>query len=94
MRQKVKILHNDEVLFNGKLQDLPLKKEYIIKRSVELFDDEDPCIIHQSYVVKDYVDKILETLVLGKSVPMNTNMELYSSLQLESIEELTIELLG
>ncbi|MCF7927187.1 MAG: hypothetical protein K9L74_06425 [Candidatus Izimaplasma sp.] len=59
MKQTVLIKHQDKTLYMGKISDIPLKKEAIIKKSIALFDDEDPCIIHQSYVVKEYVDEIL-----------------------------------
>lgn len=59
MKQQV-ILYNDTtVLFEGRISDIPILEQSIIQRSVELFDDEDPCVIHQSYVIKDYVDSIL-----------------------------------
>lgn len=59
-KKTIKITKNDQVLYNGKLIDLPLKDEYIIKKSIELFDDDDPCIIHKSYVMKGYADSLLE----------------------------------
>jgi hypothetical protein len=59
MKQVIKIIKNDKEIFNGKIADIPIKKEYIVKKSIELFDDDDPCIIHQSYVVKEFVDVLL-----------------------------------
>ncbi len=62
MKQQITITKNNKVLFDGKVANMPIKTEYIVKKSVELFDDEDPCIIHQSYVVKEYVDVLLNIL--------------------------------
>jgi len=58
-KKTLKILRNEKVIFNGKFIDLPIKESYIIQKSVELFDDEDPCIIHQSYVIKEFADQLL-----------------------------------
>lgn len=62
MKQKVKVFENDKQIYKGRLIELPIKKEYIIKKSIELFDDEDPCIIHQSFVYKEYASQILDLL--------------------------------
>ncbi len=39
-------------LFCGKLVSLPIKESLIIKKSIHFFDDEEPCFIHRSAVVK------------------------------------------
>lgn len=56
-----------DIIFKEKLTSLPIKKEYIINRSIELFSDSDPCIIHSSYIKKmiyfeinDYFDMLLK----------------------------------
>lgn len=94
MKQKVEILRNGESIFKKKIQNLPIKEEYIKEKSIELFDDEDPCIIHQSYVVKEYVDEILTVLNKEKQINMKDHLQLFSCLKYENIEELTIILLG
>jgi hypothetical protein len=60
MKQKVKITKDDTTVFYGKVLNLPIKEDFIIQKSIELFDDEDPCIIHQSYVVKEYGTALLD----------------------------------
>lgn len=70
-KKTIKIIKNEQVLYNGKLIDLPLKDEYIIKKSIELFDDEDPCIIHKSYVMKGYADSILELFKNQNATQLN-----------------------
>lgn len=59
MKQKIKIIEGTTTIYQGRISDIPIKEEAIIKRSIELFNDEDPCVIHQSYVIKDYVDIVL-----------------------------------
>lgn len=43
---------NGETIFQGVLTSLPLKEDTIIKKSIELFNDSEPCIIHKSYTMK------------------------------------------
>jgi hypothetical protein len=52
--------HNKEVIFQGNPVNLPIRYEDIKKKSVELFDDEEPCIIHQSYAIQKIVDGFLK----------------------------------
>jgi len=54
------IKRNDEVIYQGNILDMPIKSDCIIKKSIELFDDDDPCIIHKSFVIKKYVDEFLK----------------------------------
>mgnify|MGYP000394751636 FL=1 len=62
MKQFITIIKNERILYEGRISDIPIKEKYIISKSVELFDDDDPCIIHKSYVVKEYADQILDLL--------------------------------
>ncbi len=94
MKQKVEIKRNGESIFKKKIQNLPFKDEAINQRSIELFDDDEPCIIHQSYVIKEFVDEILEVLSDAKELQMKDHLDLFSNLKYENIEELTITLLG
>lgn len=72
MKHKVKVFVGDKVVFKGRLIEMPIKKEFIVKKSVELFDDDDPCIIHQSFVYKEFGTDTLDLLqandnqILGK----------------------------
>lgn len=60
MKERVIVKRGDYTLFDGNILELPLKDEYITKLSIEIFDDDDPCIIHQSYVIKEIVNSILD----------------------------------
>jgi len=58
--KKVALVHADgTVLFEGRPLEMPFKKEAVIEKSIELFDDDDPCIIHKSHVARHFAD-ILE----------------------------------
>lgn len=60
MNPKIEVFHADQSLFKGKLLNLPFKKSILVEKSIELFGDDDPCIIHQSYVIRLLVDEILK----------------------------------
>lgn len=62
---------NDEVLYDGFILDIPIKESYIIDKSIEIFNDDDPCIIHRSYVVKNIVDDFLRCLEAEKGTKIN-----------------------
>lgn len=88
MKQRLIVQSTDgQVLYQGRPLDLPIKREAIIKKSIELFSDDDPCIIHKSYVIKLYVDELLEelknshTIILSEkhdflALPMNATLRL------------------
>lgn len=95
-KKRLRILRNEKEIFNGKFIDLPIKETFIINKSVELFDDEDPCIIHQSYVIKEFADQLLtifklneETIISGKE-----HGEELAFIDYTNVEELTFELMG
>ncbi len=58
MIKKILIRNNDDVLFKGNVMNMPVKKDAIIKESIALFDDDDPCIIHTSFIVKKFAERI------------------------------------
>lgn len=58
MIKKIIIKNDKGVLFKGNIMNMPVKKDAIIKESIELFDDDDPCIIHTSFIVKKFAERI------------------------------------
>ena len=72
-KMKLRVTKNGNELFFGNPIDIPLKEKYIIEKSIELFDDEDPCIIHKSYVVKGFVDELLTLFKESDNSPINGN---------------------
>ena len=60
MKERVIVKRGDFVLYDGNILNIPLKDKYINELSIEIFDDDDPCIIHQSYVIKELVSKLIE----------------------------------
>jgi len=62
MKYKIMIKNENQIIFDGRPLDLPIKKDILISESVEMFNDEDPCIIHQTYVIETLVDQLISKL--------------------------------
>ena len=54
------LMKDGETLYDGLLKDVPLKEEIILKKSVEFFDDPEPCHIHRSAVRVRLISELLE----------------------------------
>jgi hypothetical protein len=85
MIKKIIIKNEKNVLFKGNIINMPVKKEAIIKESIELFDDNDPCIIHTSFIVKKFAERInsLYDPTKKSSIPVKNHQELSEFLDIE-----------
>ena len=94
MKQYITIIKNNSTLYDGRISDIAIKEEYIIKKSIDLFDDDDPCIIHQSYVIKEFVDELLHIFKCSnsKSITGSDYVDELSFLDYTEIEKLVISL--
>jgi len=94
MKELLTIIKNDKKIYDGKILNIPIKEEAIIQKSIELFDDEDPCIIHQSYVVKEYVTELLALFGDSKEINGITFKDQLHFIDLKDIDLLTFHLKG
>ena len=63
MKHKIVIYNQeDQIIYDGKALDLPIKMESIRLKSIDLFNDPDPCIIHQSYAIHQLITPLLKKL--------------------------------
>ncbi|MDX9808471.1 MAG: hypothetical protein RBS87_07960 [Acholeplasma sp.] len=94
--KKVKILDSlDKVVFKGPLSSLKFKIESIKKTSIELFNDDNPCIIHESYAIEQLASQAAQQLL-----SLNQNrllidealIQLLSTMELEKYRNHTLEL--
>ncbi|MCR5557232.1 MAG: hypothetical protein K6F75_06705 [Butyrivibrio sp.] len=44
------VTHNEALIYDGFWSDLPFTEEIIINKSIEFFDDKEPCAIHRGAV--------------------------------------------
>lgn len=47
---EITIRKNGKELYSGPLRDLPLREKIIIEKSIQFFDDPEPCHIHRTAV--------------------------------------------
>ena len=63
--RNIEVRLEEKVLFNGDISDLPLKDEWIIKKSIEFFNDPEPCFIHRSAVTVRLLNEVWDYAVNG-----------------------------
>ncbi|MCR3907079.1 MAG: hypothetical protein NUK62_08665 [Tenericutes bacterium] len=85
---------SQDVIYSGKPLDMPIKKDAIIRKSIELFGDEDPCIIHQSYAVQKLINDFIQSFHKKevKQVLMKTIDYDYSFIDLDDLSQCYITL--
>ncbi|MDO9628440.1 MAG: hypothetical protein Q7I99_00950 [Acholeplasmataceae bacterium] len=90
---KVKLIitnQNNDIVFQGNALNLPIRYRDIKQKSIELFDDEEPCIIHQSYAIQKLVDGFLKEFK-GVDVSHMKFSEIqgyYDFIEIENIKDL------
>ena len=55
---------NDDILYDGLFDDLPIAEDVMIAKSIEFFNDKEPCSIHRGAVQVRLVAE-LEQLLSG-----------------------------
>lgn len=93
MIKKIIIKNDKETLFKGSIMNMPVKKDAVIKESIELFDDDDPCIIHTSFIVKKFAERINDSYNPVKKDPIviNDYPELQEFLDIDTDDTTVIE---
>lgn len=78
MKIKRIIIKNDAMntLFKGPLLNLTYHKESIKKMCIELFDDENPCIIHESFVIQKFAEQMEQSLLAMNQNPLIINEDI------------------
>jgi hypothetical protein len=73
---------------------MPIKEQAIIKKSDELFNDPDPCIIHQSYARQKIVDEIMDLFPkkTSKNISLLHYIDRLSDLDIENLKDCSIDI--
>jgi len=66
-KRRVEVRLGGNILFNGSLMDLPIKEEWVIKKSIEFFNDPAPCYIHRGAVTVRLLNEIWESAILAET---------------------------
>jgi len=95
MAAKVKVMRKDTVLYEGNILNIPIKENAIVKKCIAVFGDDDPCIIHQSFAIKEYTNELLTSLKKAPNhrVENEALKERFSFIDYPNLEEIHIELL-
>ncbi len=94
MKRKILIKDGEKTVFKGKILNIPVKDEAIRAKSLDLFDDDDPCIIHQSFVMKQFAET-LESLFQENNtdkIRFKDFEDTLDFLDIEATEDTTIEI--
>lgn len=49
---------NNKVIYQDHITSLPIRDEGMINKSKELFYDSEPCIIHKTFIIKQFFFKL------------------------------------
>lgn len=95
MKNRIIIYNYDHLpIYEGKILDLPIKMSAIKEKSMQVFRDPDPCIIHQSYVIQQMIAPLIGELKKGEEIQVESLVVDLSWLDLPSIETCSILLKG
>ncbi len=50
------------ILYYGRVMELPIKEDYILAQSLEVYQEKDPCIIYRTHIIKRFLLKLYEAL--------------------------------
>lgn len=92
MKENIIVKRNLEVLYKGRLFDLPIKEKHIVNKSIEIFGDDEPCIIHQSFVIKEILSELLVLFKENSVIKGKDYIKDLSFLNYEDIESISLEL--
>ena len=81
---------NGDIIYEGPLNELPVKEEYIIEKSRELYNEEEPCIIYRTHITKklylDIWDQMKEKHKKRRTADCNSYQELLSPLAVDTVD--------
>ena len=94
MKRKITITQDGETIYKRRIINIKITEKAVINKSIELFDDDEPCIIHQSYVYKEYANFIVGLFEESgsKTIEVKNYLEELSFLDYKNLESIQITL--
>lgn len=86
MKKIIFIDKNGNEIMNVPVIEMPIHEKIIIEKSIELFNDDEPCIIHKTFAIRAIMFEICEYL----NQILNSDNEVLK----ESINEKTLKLIN
>ncbi|MFA9379038.1 MAG: hypothetical protein ACERKZ_20180 [Lachnotalea sp.] len=87
MNKEISISYNGQLIYIGKIENLPIKENVVIEQSILQFGDDEPCIIHRSYIIKkiliNFIEEINHHIHGNKLILSNINKDIIDKLDLE-----------
>lgn len=81
---------NGDTIYEGSLNELPVKEEYIIEKSKELYNEAEPCIIYRTHIMKSLYLAIWEQMKEYQkkkiAVDCNSYQELLAPLAVNTVD--------
>lgn len=92
MKYKVIIKKETEIIFDGKPIDLPIKKDILKQKSLEMFGEEELCIIHKVFVIQYFCDALISKFKdnLDKEIKISEYIEEVKFIDIKDIEQATL----
>jgi len=69
----------DEIIYNGAFFDIPIKEDAIISKCIELYSEDDPCILYRTYAEKTIKLQLLKELIDDNSGKVELLLNAYKS---------------
>ena len=91
-KKKFSITASGVEVFRAPLIEIPLKEQTIIEKSIQFFDDPEPCYIHRGAVVTRLADELAQAAeAAGGSLEADTLKEEYKDwLAFDGIESIRL----
>lgn len=81
---------NGDIIYEGPLNEIPVREDYIIEKSKELYNEEEPCIIYRTHIMKSLYLAIWEQMKENQNreivVDCNACQELLSPLAVNTTD--------
>ena len=65
--KRLSIYHDNHLVFQGSMSQLPLRENIILEKSVLFFDDPNPCLYHRNAVQIRLLSEIEQQLPTGSA---------------------------
>ena len=76
----IRLYSQNALVYEGLLKDIPLKESVILEKSIQFFNDPEPCHIHRSAVRVRLTEELLRQLAVCDSPKACPLLEVYSDL--------------
>jgi hypothetical protein len=88
MKKVIFFDNNENEIMTVPIIEIPIYEDKVIEKSIELFNDDEPCIIHKSYSIRAITFEICDYL---KEIIDNNNEVLKVSINEKILEQINVQ---